>query len=97
MSDEKRKFYAGVRQDCGCHTALLVDDDKTTAKDVARFAADMAKSKRVVRHVELTHDEYMTTFRACPHMTPNAALSGCEPMPDQEAHGLSSQSARTHS
>lgn len=74
MGEEKRKFYAGVRPDCGCHTALLVDDEKTTAKDVARFAADMAKSQRVVRHVELTHVEYMTTFRACPHMTPNAQV-----------------------
>jgi hypothetical protein len=29
--------------------------------------------------------------------THNAGLSGCEPTPDQETHGLSSQSARTHS
>jgi hypothetical protein len=36
----------------------------------------MAKTKRVVRHVELTREEYMATFRPCPHKPPNAALTG---------------------
>jgi hypothetical protein len=84
MTEEKRKFYVGVRPECGCHTAMLVDDEQTSPKEIARFARDMAKTKRVVRHVELTREEYMATFRPCPHKPPNAVLTGRGPGHSEE-------------
>lgn len=64
MSLERKSFYPGVKA-CGCTTALLVDDDKTTAKDVADFAREMHKTGRKMNHVELTESEFMATFKRC--------------------------------
>ena len=42
-------------------------------------------------------EEAIAWIRANAKEPANARLSGCEPTPDQETHGLSSQSAQTHS
>jgi hypothetical protein len=47
------KAYIGVDRCCGVISAAMVDDDKTSAKDVADFARDMHKSSRDLRHVEV--------------------------------------------
>lgn len=76
MSAFKRAFYAGVRP-CGCMTAMLVDDEKTTAKELASFARDMAKTGRTVKHVEFSSfDAYRDAFGPCRCAQPTAAPSG---------------------
>lgn len=64
MNEEKKSFYTGVKP-CGCVTALLVDDEKTTAKEVADFARNMHKTGRNMHHAELTKAELMATFKKC--------------------------------
>nr|MBL8412754.1 hypothetical protein [Dechloromonas sp.] len=64
ISQEKKTFYTGVKP-CGCVTALLVDDDETTAKEVADFAREMHKTGRKMKHAELSQDEFMATFKKC--------------------------------
>lgn len=61
---EKKSFYIAVKP-CGCVTACLVDDDKTTAKEVADFARDMHKTGRKMNHVEMTEAEFMATLKRC--------------------------------
>jgi hypothetical protein len=51
------KAYIGVDRCCGAVSAAMVDDDKTTAKDVAEFARDMHKTSRDLRHVECEQGE----------------------------------------
>lgn len=46
------KAYTGVAKCCGKVTAAMVDDEKTSAKDVADFARSMHKTDRELRHVE---------------------------------------------
>lgn len=69
MTDQKWDFYAGVRE-CGCMTALMVDDESTTAEEIAEFATEMAKLNRRVVHRSLTHAEFQETFKACTHQAP---------------------------
>lgn len=45
--------YIGVSRCCSRITAAMVDDDKTTAKDVADFAKSMHKTSRDLKHVEV--------------------------------------------
>ena len=66
-TEEKRKFYVGIKA-CGCITAALVDDEKTTPKDIAEFARDMHKTKRRMEHRELTQPEFAASFTPCPHL-----------------------------
>lgn len=67
QTEEKRKFYVGI-SGCGCITAALVDDEKTTAKDIAQFARDMHKTKRRMEHRELAQPEFSAMFAPCPHI-----------------------------
>ena len=64
MKQIAKSFYIGVK-DCGCTTACLVDDDETTAKEVAEFAREMHKTGRKLKHVELTEAEFMATVKQC--------------------------------
>ena len=66
-AEEKRKFYVGITE-CGCITAALVDDEKTTAKEIAQFASDMHKTKRRMEHRELAQPEFAAMFAPCPHL-----------------------------
>lgn len=66
-TEEKRKFYVGIRS-CGCITAALVDDEKTTPKEIAQFAREMHKTKRRMEHRELAQGEFSATFAPCPHL-----------------------------
>lgn len=52
-----KSYYVGMKKACGCITAAMVDDEQTTAKDVASFAKDVAKYDRNLRHIELPDDE----------------------------------------
>lgn len=72
---ERKPFYVGVRQ-CGCITAAMIDDASTSAGEVADFAREMAKTHRRVEHRDMTHDEFMRSFRACecPHEPPNTQV-----------------------
>lgn len=46
------KAYLGVAKCCGRITAAMLDDQHTTAKDVADFAKSLHKSDRELRHVD---------------------------------------------
>jgi hypothetical protein len=63
---ETRPFYVGVSE-CGCVTAMLVDDDKTTPKEIGDFARRMSKSKRRMEHRTVTIDDFGRFFQPCPH------------------------------
>ena len=69
--EDRKSFYLGVKP-CGCVTASLVDDEMTTAKDVANFAKDMHKTGRKMRHAEMTEAEFASVFKRCKCMTANA-------------------------
>lgn len=43
------KYYVGIAA-CGCVRALLIDDEKTTAKEIADFARRQAQMKRRMEH-----------------------------------------------
>ena len=74
-TEEKRKFYVGITE-CGCITAALVDDEKTTAKEIAQFARDMHKTKRRMEHRELSQPEFAAMVAPCAHLLqPNASFS----------------------
>lgn len=45
-------FYIGVAKCCGNVTAALVDDEKTTRREVGNFAADLVARGRELKHVE---------------------------------------------
>jgi hypothetical protein len=62
----ERSFYLGVRE-CGCASAALVDDEKTTAAEVSRFAKDLSKSGRRLKHVTLKDGEHLNLSRVCEH------------------------------
>lgn len=47
-----KNFYVGKRS-CGCITAALVDDDKTTPDEIAEFARSMKGTQRRVEHLSL--------------------------------------------
>jgi hypothetical protein len=68
MTDiEKLPFYIGKWPDCGCISAVCVDDPKH-AKDTAKFVADIIKSGRIVEHLEYDKwEECRHHFRKCPH------------------------------
>lgn len=61
---EKKGFYVGVKA-CGCLTACLVDDENTTAKEVAEFAREMHKTGRRMKHRDLTEKEFLESFNKC--------------------------------
>jgi hypothetical protein len=46
------KAYIGVAKCCGNITAAMIDDENTSAKDVADFARSMHKTDRELRHVD---------------------------------------------
>ena len=66
MEQETRPFYIGISK-CGCITATLVDDENTTAKEIAEFARSMQKTKRRMSHRNFTKDEFLTQFKLCEH------------------------------
>lgn len=73
-NEEKKRFYVGIRP-CGCVTAVMVDDEDTTPKDIAEFARDMQKSKRRMEHREWTREEYRESFKHCTHQVrPNTGI-----------------------
>lgn len=72
--EERKSFYIGVKL-CGCITASMVDDDKTTAKDVADFANNMHKTGRKIKHAELTEAEFMAALKRCQCQPSNASFS----------------------
>jgi hypothetical protein len=45
-------FYIGVAKCCGNVIAALVDDEKTTRREVGNFAADVVERGRELKHVE---------------------------------------------
>lgn len=45
------KFYVGIAE-CGCVRAAQVDDEQTTAKEVAEFARRQQQKGRTMAHVE---------------------------------------------
>ncbi len=45
-------FYIGVATCCGNVTAALVDDEKTTKREIGNFAADLVTRGREIKHVE---------------------------------------------
>lgn len=45
-------FYIGVAKCCGNVTAALVDDEKTTRREVGNFAADLLARGRDLKQVE---------------------------------------------
>jgi hypothetical protein len=58
-----RKFY-----DCGCISAMLVDDELTTPKEIAEFAGRMAKTKRRMEPREVSSDDdRIALFARCSH------------------------------
>ncbi len=73
--EERNSFDIGVKS-CGCITACMVDDDKTTAKDVADFAKNMHKTGRKMKHAELTEVEFMASFKRCECVPPNVKVTG---------------------
>ena len=60
-----RLDYFGVKPECGCLTAWMSDDHCTPA-EVRKFYADMAKTGREVRRMELT-DENRAKLNRCSH------------------------------
>lgn len=50
----------------------MIDDDKTTAKDVADFAKNMHKTGRKMKHAELTEVEFMASLKRCECVPPSA-------------------------
>lgn len=58
-----RRLYVGKAKCCGTITAALVDDDLTSADDVARFAKSIAKSDRRFEHLTLKDDEELKMER----------------------------------
>jgi hypothetical protein len=71
---ETRRFYFGVRE-CGCVTAALVDDELTTAAEIADFARRMAKTKRRVQHREVTTGELESLMtKDCGHKPANVRI-----------------------
>lgn len=44
-------YYVGIAK-CGCERAWLIDDDETTAKEIADFARRQQQMKRSMKHVE---------------------------------------------
>lgn len=59
-------FYVGISE-CGCISAMLVDDNDTTAKEVADFARRMQRTKRRMQHRIVTPSEREQLFKPCPH------------------------------
>lgn len=57
--------YFGVNVGCGCLTAWMSSDNSTKA-EVRKFYADMAKTGREVRRMELT-DETRSKLMRCSH------------------------------
>lgn len=55
-------YYIGVAKCCGNVTAALVDDQRTTAKEVGEFAHNVVSSGREFKHVD-TLDKL--TIRRC--------------------------------
>lgn len=51
-----QKFYLGVRS-TGIVSAMLRDDEMTTAEELADFSQRMAQSGRTVAHRSLTADQ----------------------------------------
>lgn len=49
-------FYVGIGP-CGCVRASLVDDEYTTAGEIADFARRQKTMKRTMRHVETAQGE----------------------------------------
>jgi hypothetical protein len=45
-------YYIGVAKCCGNVTAALVDDEKTTRREIGNFAADLMARNREVKRVE---------------------------------------------
>lgn len=43
-------FYIGIAE-CGCVRGLLVDDERTTAGEIAEFAERQAQMNRRMKHV----------------------------------------------
>lgn len=76
--EERKIFYIGVKP-CGCITACMVDDDKTTAKEVSDFAKNMHKTGRKMKHAELTEAEFMASFKPCQCAPSNAEVRGAPP------------------
>lgn len=63
-NEKRQSFYIGTKA-CGCVTAAMVDDEQTTAKDVADFAREMHKTGRKLSHVEMTEQQFMDSLKAC--------------------------------
>ncbi|MGA7524098.1 MAG: hypothetical protein WBW84_16720 [Acidobacteriaceae bacterium] len=49
----------------------MVDDDMTTADEIAKFAKSIAKSNRLFWHLELKDDEPLTMGRCKCHIPQN--------------------------
>jgi len=60
------KFYVGISK-CGCVSAMLVDDESTTPKEIAQFARRMGRTFRTVEHRELDLEKVRSVFDSCPH------------------------------
>lgn len=64
----KTGFYVAIRA-CGCVRATLVDDEDTSAKDLADFARRAQKANYRVAHREMTLDEFRAACMPCGHNT----------------------------
>jgi hypothetical protein len=60
---KERMLYVGRAKCCGRVTAAMVDDEQTTANDVAQFARSIAKSNRRLEHMTLTDDTKLSMER----------------------------------
>jgi hypothetical protein len=58
-----RRLYIGKAKCCGVITAAMVDDETTTADEVAKFAKSIAKSNRQFGHLELSDTEKLAMER----------------------------------
>jgi len=67
-----RRFYVGRTKCCRTIAAALVHDEYTSEESVAEFAKSMAKTKRLMDHLDLS-DEQQLEFENC---TCGAGASG---------------------
>lgn len=68
-------IYIGKWPDCGCITAVCVDDPKHR-KDTAKFVTDLIKRGQVVEHHPYeAWDKLRPLFKKCPHRAKGAESS----------------------
>lgn len=67
MNNEHDPIYIGKWADCGCISAVCVDDPKHK-KDTAKFVKEIVASGRIVEHHPAeAWEELKKNFRKCPH------------------------------